>query len=114
MVSVAVTRKPFSAPVSLERIDSRAPLASLMMVAVTPAPEALILSRMASRLVSPAPISIVTGVLPVLAVKPVVVGEPVQVPISMVIVPSPTAVLALVKAWLASVCWLARACTCTA
>ena len=69
-VSAALTRKAFSAPVSFERRLSRVPLASVTSVAVTPAPAALILSRMLAKLVSPAPMVMTTGLLPLLAVKP--------------------------------------------
>src|SRR5574343_1522039 len=75
-VSLAVRRKPFSRPVLLERSDRRAPLASLTMVAVTPAPAALILSRILDRLVSPAPMLMVTALLPALPVKVLPLQEP--------------------------------------
>ena len=47
--SVTVVRKAFSAPVALERISRREPLESVITRAVTPAPAALILSRMSAR-----------------------------------------------------------------
>ena len=111
-VSVAVMRKPFSAPVAVERSDRRAPFESLTMVAVTPAPAALILSRIDARLVSPAPMVMLTGELPALASK-LVAGGPaggtVQVPSSSVSVPSLRVLSELVKApevvvWLAASC----------
>jgi len=95
----------------LERNASRAPLASLMMLAVTPAPAALILSRMAVRLVSSGPMVMSTGVPPVLAVKP---SGPVQLPSVIVSVPSPSVAALLANAVLETVCPTARLPTLTA
>ena len=68
MSSLALTRKAFSAPLSLDRRLSLAPAASLTMDAVTPAPAALIWSRKPLRLVLAR--LIVTGELPAWALKP--------------------------------------------
>ena len=78
-VSLVVILKPFSAPVAVERSDRRAPFASVMIEAVTPALAPLILSRMAASEVSPAPIVIETGPAPLLAAK-AEGGVPDQVP----------------------------------
>ena len=74
-VSVALMRNAFSAPVSRERRLKRDPEASLTMLAVTPAPALLILSRKPVRLVSPSPMLMVTAVAPDLGVKSAA-GEP--------------------------------------
>ena len=83
-----VTRKPLEAPVDAEFITNREPLASLMMVALTPAVLLLILSRMASR-VSVDSMVMLTAVVSTLLVKVV----PDQEPSSSVSVPDPKVVV---------------------
>jgi len=73
--------------VAVERSDRRAPFASVMIEAVTPALAPLILSRMAASEVSPAPMVIETGLAPVLVAK-LEGGVPDQVPSWIVSVPS--------------------------
>ena len=84
-----------------------------MMLAVTPALAALILSRMDARLVSPAPMVMFTGVAPLLAVKPLI-GSPVQVPSVIVSVPLESVLLLDASVALLTVCPLASAVTLTA
>ena len=87
----------------VERSDSRAPLASLTIDAVTPAPAALILSRIDARLVSVGPIVMLTGELPAFALN-AVAGSPLQVPSSILKLPSPTTLVLAAYAVLVTVC----------
>ena len=107
--SVTVVRKAFSAPVALERIRRREPLESVITSAVTPAPAALILSRMSAR-VSVAATAMSIGVASAFAVK--LVWPVPQVPSSMRSVPPPRAVPAGCTP-VARVCTLASFCTST-
>ncbi len=91
-LSDTVTRNPFVSPVLAEFITRRAPLASLMMVAFTPALALLILSRMASR-ESAASMVTLTAVAPVLPVN----AAPDQDPTSNVRVPAPSVLAGEVK-----------------
>ena len=106
-------RKAFSAPVFCERSESRAPLLSVTMEAVTPAPAALILSRRVCS-VSVAFTSTTTWPPPSLGRK-VIGGTSFQAPSSRVSCPWPTSSVALLKAAPeATVCGEAIFCTLTA
>ena len=108
--SVTVVRKAFAAPVALERSSSREPLASVMISAVTPAPEALTLSR-TSASVSVALTVMSTAVAVGLAVK--LVWPAPQVPSSMCRLPAPASAVDEAATPVASVCTLASDCTST-
>ena len=97
-------RKAFTAPVVFERISRREPFASVMIIAVTPAPAALILSR-TSVSVSVAATVMSTAVAPVFGAK--LVWPAPQVPSSMCRVPVPTVVVLDANTPDASVCALA-------
>ena len=112
--SATLTRKPFSLPVAAERRLSRVPDASVTRLAVTPAPALLILSRMADRLVSPSAMSIVTALLPALAVKPAAGSPAPQAPSSMVSVPALSVLVAAGRVVLVTVWPTARRLTLTA
>ena len=103
-----VVRKALAAPVALERISRREPLASVITSAVTPAPAALILSR-TSASVSVAAIATSTAVAPALGVK-LVCPAP-QVPSSMCSVPPPSVRRRRLHAvpWRSSARWRASA-----
>ena len=83
------------------------------MPAVTPALALLILSRIALSEVSPSAMSMVTGVVPDLALKPVGGEPPVQLPSSIVSEPADSVALLLANTALLSVCVVARALTCS-
>ena len=72
---MTVVRKAFSAPLALERIRRREPLESVITRAVTPAPAALILSRMSARVSVAATVTSI-AVAPVFGVKLVWPGAP--------------------------------------
>ena len=101
-LSATLTRKAFSSPLSFERSDRRAPVASLTIDATTPAPAALILSRTASSVSVPGSTVMLTGVAPAFGVN--VVCPAFQLPSSIVRVPEPTTVVAAAKVPLTSVC----------
>ena len=82
------------------------------MLATTPAPAELILSRIADRLLSPSAMSTVTAAVPVLAVNGSP-GSPVQVPSSMTRLPMPRSALLSANALLTTVWAAARFCTFT-
>jgi hypothetical protein len=81
-------RNPLSTPLAVERSDRRAPLLSVTMEAVTPAPALLILSRRVCS-VSAAFTSTTTAPPPTVGTK-VIGGASSQAPSSMVRVPLPT------------------------
>ena len=105
----AVMRKPLSTPVALELITRRAPVASVTIDAVMPAPAAFILSRTLAR-VSVALTVMSTPRLSALAVKPPVAA---QVPRSICSVPEPTTAVLLEYAVLATDWAVASFCTVT-
>ena len=69
LASLALRRKAFSAPVSRDRMLRRAPLASVTMLASTPALAMLILSRRPASVLSASPTVTVMALLPVLRLK---------------------------------------------
>ena len=107
-VSVALTRKAFFAPLSVELITKREPEASFTTVAITPALAALILSRTWAR-VSVGEMVTSTAVLSGLAAN--VVWPAPQLPSSMRNVPLPTTEAVAGQAVEAIDCDAASCCT---
>ena len=92
--STTPMRKPFSAPVCVERSTSREPVVSVTMDAVTPAWAALIASRTLCRLSAPAAMLTSTALAPDFGVK--LVWSALQVPSSMCRLPWPTTLVGAV------------------